>query len=75
MPDLRAVVPAVLLGEAAPADTSDRNESSLNVDITPPSEAAVSENGDADHGEGLCQLCAVFAVLTCSDSKCLHTFS
>lgn len=67
MPDLRAVVPAVLLGEVAPADTSDRNESSLNVDITPPSEAAVSENGDADPGEGPCHLCAI------SDNKCLHS--
>lgn len=64
MPDLRAVVPAVLLGEAAPADTSDRNASSLNVDITPPSEAAVSENGDADPGEIPCHFCAV-SVIPC----------
>ena len=50
MPDLRAVVPAVLLGEAAPADPSDQNESSLNVEIATSSEAAVSEDGDADPG-------------------------
>lgn len=50
MPDLRAVVPAVLLGEATPADASDQNESSLNVDIAMPSEAPVFENGDADPG-------------------------
>lgn len=54
MPDLRAVVPAVLLGEAAPADPSDQNESSLNVEIATPAEAAVSENGDADPGERPC---------------------
>lgn len=62
MPDLRAVVPAVLLGEVVPADTADRSESSLTVDTTLPPEAAVSENGDADPGEGPCHVCAVFAI-------------
>lgn len=52
MPDLRAVVPAVLLGEVAPADTSDQNESSPKAESTMPPEAVVSENGDADPGEG-----------------------
>ena len=52
MPDLRAVVPAVLLGEAAaPADTSEQNENSLNGQGTPPPEAADSENGDSAPGE------------------------
>ncbi|KAL3151997.1 hypothetical protein ABBQ32_001118 [Trebouxia sp. C0010 RCD-2024] len=48
MPDLRAVVPAVLLGEAtAPADTPDQNESAVNRQGTPPPEAADSENGES----------------------------
>lgn len=51
MPDLRAVVPAVLLGEAAPADTSDPTESSLNGQGTLPTDAAGSENGDLAPGE------------------------
>ena len=72
MPDLRAVVPAVLLGEVAPADASDQNESSLNVEITTPSEAAVSENGDADPGEGPFQFIAV-SPLACKLCSLSHS--
>lgn len=63
MPDLRAVVPAVLLGEAAtPADTADQNESSVNGQGTPPPEAADSENGDSAPGERSLQCDARFSL-------------
>ena len=57
MPDLRAVVPAVLLGEVAPADSSDQNEGPADaVDSVCPN-AAISDNSDADPGENSAQAC------------------
>lgn len=73
MPDLRAVVPAVLLGEAtAPADTPDQNESAVNRQGTPPPEAADSENGESAPGEQSSQCNARFPPASYISSMYLH---
>ena len=51
MPDLRAVVPAVLLGEVAPTDASDQQDASLDAGDSLLPDATVSEQADADAGE------------------------
>ena len=61
MPDLRAVVPAVLLGEVAPADSSDQIEGSADLADSP--DAAVSDAGDADPGEAAAQACLPLSML------------
>lgn len=57
LPDVRAVVPAVLLGGAAPVDNSEQlesasqSESALNASDSIAPDATISDNGDADAGE------------------------
>lgn len=54
---MRAVVPAVLLGETAPVDNIDQTE--ITTDTMMP-DASASDNGDAQAGE-----------LTLSQSPCI----